>query len=139
MDNKIQVLPQAFYQYGCNLSKSLVWLVLSNNPLFELKDQIKIYQKLRVIGLSQTKITSLPAKICAIPNLQEIYVENCDLAVPPLAVAKRGMTAINDFFNQTAGDLGDDAKPAETPSAAVNEATKIDTGGAAADQQRLKD
>jgi Leucine-rich repeat (LRR) protein len=103
IDNRIQNLSEAFYN-SRPLQKKLEVLILNNNPLTELKPPISQFSKIEVLGLANANLKNIPQPVCQLSNIIEIYVDGCPLEIPPLALARRGIEAIREFFNSSKAD-----------------------------------
>ena len=66
----------------------------SNQELDKLNSQIKEMTKIKVLGISYTKITEIPDSIADLSDLVQLYCYGTPLVEPNMTLANQGTKAI---------------------------------------------
>ncbi|MDY7005815.1 MAG: COR domain-containing protein, partial [Cyanobacteriota bacterium] len=93
--NKLTTLPESITQLT-NLTR----LGLHGNKLTTLPESISQLTNLTRLDLYDNQLTTLPESISQLTNLTRLYLSDNPLETPPIEIAKKGIEAIREYFQQ---------------------------------------
>ena len=86
IQNKIKEIPVDFLKNE-NMQENLEEFNINSNPISELSPNIKLLQKLVVLGISYTQIEVIPPIITSLENLKSLHCYGAPLREPKSIIA----------------------------------------------------
>ena len=96
-ENQLTSVPESI-----NHLTNLTTLYLIQNQLTSVPESITHLTNLTTLYLIQNQLTSVPESITRLTNLNTLDLRNNPLEKPPLEIARKGIAAIREYFQQLA-------------------------------------